>query len=128
MRISDWSSDVCSSDLFAGENIERLIPADTDPFIPATQRLVAPTGLPMLPDHRIFEPVSAQEPEAQRLPASACPKLRTIPAVLDSVVGPHPDHDPVFDIGLVEALTRSEERRVGKECVSTCRSRWSPYH
>src|SRR3546814_12585853 len=26
------------------------------------------------------------------------------------------------------ALKRSEERRVGKECVSTCRSRWSPYH
>src|SRR3546814_1465701 len=26
------------------------------------------------------------------------------------------------------APTRSEERRVGKECVSTCRSRWSPYH
>src|SRR3546814_6018607 len=26
------------------------------------------------------------------------------------------------------ALNRSEERRVGKECVSTCRSRWSPYH
>src|SRR3546814_9991338 len=26
------------------------------------------------------------------------------------------------------ATTRSEERRVGKECVSTCRSRWSPYH
>src|SRR3546814_17968773 len=28
----------------------------------------------------------------------------------------------------VLAITRSEERRVGKECVSTCRSRWSPYH
>src|SRR3546814_13529997 len=28
----------------------------------------------------------------------------------------------------VAAATRSEERRVGKECVSTCRSRWSPYH
>src|SRR3546814_15598624 len=27
-----------------------------------------------------------------------------------------------------EDLKRSEERRVGKECVSTCRSRWSPYH
>src|SRR3546814_14690567 len=26
------------------------------------------------------------------------------------------------------AINRSEERRVGKECVSTCRSRWSPYH
>src|SRR3546814_1133244 len=31
--------------------------------------------------------------------------------------------DTAFD-----ALGRSEERRVGKECVSTCRSRWSPYH
>src|SRR3546814_3166229 len=29
---------------------------------------------------------------------------------------------------LAEILGRSEERRVGKECVSTCRSRWSPYH
>src|SRR3546814_5978312 len=28
----------------------------------------------------------------------------------------------------IEFLGRSEERRVGKECVSTCRSRWSPYH
>src|SRR3546814_19946934 len=28
----------------------------------------------------------------------------------------------------VGATIRSEERRVGKECVSTCRSRWSPYH
>src|SRR3546814_11931545 len=29
---------------------------------------------------------------------------------------------------VAEMLGRSEERRVGKECVSTCRSRWSPYH
>src|SRR3546814_21175007 len=29
---------------------------------------------------------------------------------------------------LIDSLGRSEERRVGKECVSTCRSRWSPYH
>src|SRR3546814_12431592 len=29
---------------------------------------------------------------------------------------------------LIKAGARSEERRVGKECVSTCRSRWSPYH
>src|SRR3546814_14314747 len=28
----------------------------------------------------------------------------------------------------LETILRSEERRVGKECVSTCRSRWSPYH
>src|SRR3546814_15481058 len=29
---------------------------------------------------------------------------------------------------ILDVLVRSEERRVGKECVSTCRSRWSPYH
>src|SRR3546814_19625266 len=29
---------------------------------------------------------------------------------------------------VIEAEQRSEERRVGNECVSTCRSRWSPYH
>src|SRR3546814_11111527 len=34
-----------------------------------------------------------------------------------------PDHAPVTDVA-----HRSEERRVGKECVSTCRSRWSPEH
>src|SRR3546814_4520157 len=39
----------------------------------------------------------------------------------------------VRDAGLFELddpllALRSEERRVGKECVSTCRSRWSPYH
>src|SRR6056297_3043385 len=33
-----------------------------------------------------------------------------------------------FRSGEVLNLKRSEERRVGKECVSTCRSRWSPYH
>src|SRR3546814_18904724 len=31
-------------------------------------------------------------------------------------------------VGKTDAETRSEERRVGKECVSTCRSRWSPSH
>src|SRR3546814_15141551 len=40
---------------------------------------------------------------------------------------------PIFNATItpqsIETLqTRSEERRVGKECVSTCRSRWSPYH
>src|SRR3546814_18100079 len=31
-------------------------------------------------------------------------------------------------LGVAALRFRSEERRVGKECVSTCRSRWSPYH
>src|SRR3546814_16599267 len=33
-----------------------------------------------------------------------------------------------FAVGTAATVTRSEERRVGKECVSTCRSRWSPNH
>src|SRR3546814_5894419 len=43
--------------------------------------------------------------------------------------------DPALDRAPIDAdqvsdadVGRSEERRVGKECVSTCRSRWSPYH
>src|SRR3546814_15791957 len=39
----------------------------------------------------------------------------------------HPDLPRALLIGITCEL-RSEERRVGKECVSTCRSRWSPYH
>src|SRR3546814_14516587 len=35
--------------------------------------------------------------------------------------------DDIYKLAWVRGL-RSEERRVGKECVSTCRSRWSPYH
>ena len=33
-----------------------------------------------------------------------------------------------FATRLLAHLVRSEERRVGKECTATCRSRWSPYH
>src|SRR3546814_14444415 len=40
----------------------------------------------------------------------------------------HKEHFVETDHELPGKVTRSEERRVGKECVSTCRSRWSPYH
>src|SRR3546814_5251543 len=36
--------------------------------------------------------------------------------------------DPLELLATATCPDRSEERRVGKECVSTCRSRWSPYH
>src|SRR3546814_18877990 len=42
-----------------------------------------------------------------------------------------PDLDsatPAELVAITSRLNRSEERRVGEECVSTCRSRWSPYH
>src|SRR3546814_12283784 len=54
------------------------------------------------------------EPKAGRVPP-ATRRRRRIPRI--DLVAPHER----LDVG------RSEERRVGKECVSTCRSRWSPY-
>src|SRR3546814_3751332 len=86
MRISDWSSDVCSSDL----PIERVHVTDY------TRRIVElPPG-----GRRGF----IRRASTQRSPDhGACARLR-------------------------KHQRRSEERRVGKECVSTCRSRWSPYH
>src|SRR3546814_14251382 len=53
--------------------------------------------------------------------------LLAVPGI-DWIVFEAPDRTlPVVDAVAVD-LRRSEERRVGKECVSTCRSRWSPYH
>src|SRR3546814_19162058 len=52
-----------------------------------------------------------------------------IPVLVDAAAG----FDTWSDTALTSVVSfhatkRSEERRVGKECVSTCRSRWSPYH
>src|SRR3546814_8715568 len=86
MRISDWSSDVCSSDLAArGAAIEALGGAKAG-VLELQNRLAKAS------DHIHSQLLSAD--------ARACHASET----------------------------RSEERRVGKECVSTCRSRWSPYH
>src|SRR3546814_18368102 len=43
-------------------------------------------------------------------------------------IGQARELQPHFLRKRIPASARSEERRVGKECVSTCRSRWSPYH
>src|SRR3546814_17795850 len=97
MRISDWSSDVCSSDLrHKGEAI--------------AYSLILGGAMGNLID-RVFRGY-----------------------VVDSFDFYWRDwHWPAFnlaDIAIVLGallFVRSEERRVGKECVSTCRSRWSPY-
>src|SRR3546814_12148483 len=56
--------------------------------------------------------------------------LRGHPAVAEACVVPRPDAEIGNRIRAVLVLRegRSEERRVGNECVSTCRSRWSPDH
>src|SRR3546814_12147125 len=46
----------------------------------------------------------------------------------ESTVDSSTNADGSFEYMSVPEFHRSEERRVGKECVSTCRSRWSPYH
>src|SRR3546814_3057477 len=86
MRISDWSSDVCSSDLNNGSHLQ-----DRD---------------------------EARSGQAWRLlfAAWSIALAATLGALfIGEVMGQRP-------------CTRSEERRVGKECVSTCSSRWSTYH
>src|SRR3546814_12801396 len=100
MRISDWSSDVCSSDLGLGQGI-----ADFH----GHRHLV-------LAELVLQEAFQLLEGEGRRIGAQLDEGLGRLAAI---GIG-HADHRAL--------LARSEERRVGKECVSTCRSRWSPYH
>src|SRR3546814_10487282 len=94
MRISDWSSDVCSSDL-------------GDPFVGAFDE-----GGTVLVDDAVA--VENDELHYASLEISAT-----------WFISPCSCASNARRLALTE---RSEERRVGKECVSTCRSRWSPYH
>src|SRR3546814_20841267 len=95
MRISDWSSDVCSSDLFETTTSRPSRPPFRDAsFMQTPYR--ASNG---------FAPYRAVQPNALFV------GTRLINGDLDANVA---------------AGFRSEERRVGKECVSTCRSRLSP--
>src|SRR3546814_14846879 len=96
MRISDWSSDVCSSDLLTQEIRYRDLLAAIHRTSPG----------------RVLIAVLATAASFVALSGYDFSSLRYVGAS----VKPR-----------VVMLTRSEEGRVGKECVSTCRSRWSPY-
>src|SRR3546814_10721823 len=98
MRISDWSSDVCSSDLEEDEQRQ-----------------------PQLEDRELVER-NRKEEGRRDADQGADQADRDEPG--DHLVGPERADEEVAEI----ARPRSEERRVGKECVSTCRSRWSPDH
>src|SRR3546814_13343795 len=95
MRISDWSSDVCSSDL-----------PEVDEF--------DVTGFTRVASDVVRPPRVAESPASME-----CRVFQIVPH------GAGPLHGTWV---LAEVLVRSEERRVGKECVSTCRSRWWPLH
>src|SRR3546814_20044152 len=98
MRISDWSSDVCSSDLPG-----MVLPLNV--FEPRYLELV---------DHVMQGGMHI-----------GVPLLRPDPSLLEPADLELPLHDPGDGRPAIEAVS-SEERRVGKECVRTCRSRWSP--
>src|SRR3546814_10820133 len=103
MRISDWSSDVCSSD---------LIGVAQQPFefaARAAQAVLAQRQGGIGRAHG-RGPRRAAVPQLQCFPGAGVVRARQRNA------------------GGALGQARSEERRVGKECVSTCRSRWSPYH
>src|SRR3546814_7298988 len=164
MRISDWSSDVCSSDLLGkkifDEIVERLpAPLGWEAMAEALKRLnlhdddalMAAIALKRVDDVAVMEalmPGSAGQAGVQPPPQrQAIPIKRLTPGVAFDLAECCPPIPGDRIAGLrregagIEVHTipcerladgvdadRSEERRVGKECVSTCRSRWSPYH
>src|SRR3546814_17108281 len=110
MRISDWSSDVCSSDLqpfFAAQ--DQILGLDLDD-VPA--RVAADDLGPDHPDAAAPAILAQWNPGCSRKggPIGVAVRVLRRPA-------------PAYD-----GERRSEERRVGKECVSPCRSRWAPDH
>src|SRR3546814_11374040 len=127
MRISDWSSDVCSSDLNSAKPTTNGAVADAKSTKsgPRTTRLAGRGPLrPKLRPHawsKTDHSANATRPRSLKpLPSSEFfngidPELTL--RELSSIA-------PRSYIG----LHRSEASRVGKECVSTCRSRWWPYH
>src|SRR3546814_15563689 len=105
MRISDWSSDVCSSDLAPSSCCPlNLTPSGSYIHGPESNTLSGASGTTA---------ATAVVPQLMQesVPPVTCPSV-----VQKSSFAP-----PAESI-------RSEERRVGKEGVSTCRFRWSPYH
>src|SRR3546814_16750810 len=102
MRISDWSSDVCSSDLAA--SAKQLI-----------QRAMSVSGLTA--GDLAYEGARRVLDEHERMVLTGADR----DAFLDAVSRP-----PEPTGKLVAALKRTEERRVGKEWFGLCSSRWSP--
>src|SRR3546814_14746274 len=127
MRISDWSSDVCSSDLPDSEMDApgRLTAPDVARGI---GRLFARNGIWCLPEMPLRNGRRADLMGVDERGRIVIVEIKVARADLlgDSKWSDYLDFCDRFFWGL--AAGRSEERRVGKECVSTCRSRWSPYH
>src|SRR3546814_12794822 len=106
MRISDWSSDVCSSDLTRRTVVAHGLLPESDPGEHALHEAVALREAVKHVHHFAVEQAEVADIAGDRLGGDA---------VVDAVEGSG-----------APALKRSEERRVGKEGVRTCRSRGAP--
>src|SRR3546814_11720018 len=113
MRISDWSSDVCSSDL-AG----RSASVPTLPFAPVSIALMLSKSAKKFAP----EPKRARLASWKFFAAVSSSFSSALPALKSAKV------EENFDEALLYNVPRSEERRGGKECVSTGKSRGAPYH
>src|SRR3546814_18471499 len=114
MRISDWSSDVCSSDLKAGAEL-------------CAQRAEMVRGAVRFDRRRV---VIAFHDLVDARFVGAEQAVEAVAGLVRAAGGRELGEDAFEGFGLVglHAQRRTDERRVGKECVRTCRSRWSPYH
>src|SRR3546814_14979854 len=119
MRISDWNSDVCSSDLHTA--IQEQVSGATAEAGRALQSFRMAADSREIPGRVLEGLVNAGGgPQRMKDAAEMILTLERDPARLNHFVDKA--SKPRFKD------KRSEERRVGKECVSTCRSRWSQYH
>src|SRR3546814_11397742 len=122
MRISDWSSDVCSSDLHCDS--------------PSHLRDLSPDGEPRMSS--VCWVVSDIVEETARLAGHQCPVVmqgnifdetfRTTWFDTSAMLGCYAEvfiEHLTLRMSLARCRERSEARREGKECVSTCRYRWS---
>src|SRR3546814_16896410 len=91
-----------------------------------------PVGLELLATGPTYRTISVDATLDVAPTASLTGVQTAIGEALDTALSPLHwqfglDFRPVMLLGAIQRVDRSEERRVGKECVSTCRSRWSPY-
>src|SRR3546814_13525078 len=121
MRISDWSSDVFSSDRPSGLAGPEHFALDEQPVrAPGEgEALIETLLLSVDPAMRVW--ISENPGYVEPVLPGDVMRAGGIGRVIES-------RSPAVAAGDLVQARRSEERRVGKECVSTCRSRWSPYN
>src|SRR3546814_17553301 len=126
MRISDWSSDVCSSDLLALTDRVAFFQAGGEPALMSVQRAVAAI---VLQNNGVAVAILAAFELDDAVGGCVDGRAGGCCIVDAFVPAPAAMHRVLAHAeGGADAreFQRSEERRVGKECVSTCKLRWAP--